>query len=280
MDAKTEAFRRLEEIVEILRGPGGCPWDREQTLSDMSRYLLEEACEAVDAIHDSGGRPSPAVEEELGDVLLNVLLSARIAEEEGGFGIAHVADRIREKLVRRHPHVFGDAAGDKPAVRSSSDVLTRWDAIKEGEKEAAGARPKSRLDGVPRSLPPLERGYELGRKAARAGFDWPSAEGALDKVEEEIGEVKAAMRSDEGKERIEEELGDLLFAVVNLCRKVEVRPSDALRGTLSRFCERFAAIEERFPEVEKATLDEMEAVWNEAKPRGRAANPGPHGGEG
>src|SRR5688572_2999337 len=277
MDAKTEAFRRLEEIVEILRGPGGCPWDREQTLADMSRYILEEACEAVDAIHVSGGRPSASVEEELGDLLLNVLLASRISEEEGSFGIAQVADRIREQLVRRHPHVFGDAGGEKPDVRGSAEVLTRWNAIKQGEKEAAGERRKSRLDGVPRSLPPLERAHELGRKAARAGFDWPAAEGALDKVEEELGEVKAAMAGHGGKERIAEELGDLLFAVVNLCRKLEVRPSDALRGTLAKFCERFAAIEARIPEVEKATLEEMEAVWNEAKP-GAAGRPG--GGEG
>ena len=278
MEAKTEAFRRLEEIVEILRGPGGCPWDREQTLSDMSRYILEEACEAVDAIQESGGRPTAAVEEELGDVLLNVLLASRIAEEEGSFGIARVADRIREKLIRRHPHVFGDAAGDKPEVRGASEVLTRWNTIKEGEKKAAGERHESRLDGVPRSLPPLERAYELGRKAARAGFDWPTADGALDKIEEELAEVKAAMAHG-GKERIAEELGDLLFAVVNLCRKLEVRPSDALRGTLTKFRARFAAIEQRFPEVEKATLEEMEAVWNEAKP-GSAADPGSHGGEG
>jgi MazG family protein len=277
MDAKTEAFRKLEEVVEILRGPGGCPWDREQTLSDMSRYLLEEACEAVDAIQESGGRATPDVEEELGDVLLNVLLASRIAEEDGSFGIAEVADGIREKLVRRHPHVFGDAAGEKSPVRSSSDVLTRWNAIKETEK-ASGTRPRSRLAGVPRSLPPLERAHELGRKAARAGFDWPGPEGALEKVEEEIGEVKAALAAGGNREGIEEELGDLLFAAANLCRKLDVRPSEALRKTLAKFCARFAAIEERFPEMEKASLEEMEAVWNAAKP-GSARESGPHGGK-
>ncbi len=275
MHDKIAAIMRLKEIIDVLRGPQGCPWDRAQTLSDMGRYVLEESSEVADAIDVAGGGPAPAVCEELGDLLMNVFLAAKIAEDSGSFSIAEVADGISEKLVRRHPHVFGNAT-----VNGVDEVLTRWDAIKAKEKETAASvkakttakdgaatssRPAapSRLDGVPRSLPPLERSYEIGKKAAKVGFDWPDAEGALGKVEEELEEVRHQIPR--GPAAVEEELGDLLFAVVNLCRKLDIRPDTALRRTIAKFCERFRTIEDRIADLEKATLEEMESVWQEAK---------------
>ncbi|MBI4602005.1 MAG: nucleoside triphosphate pyrophosphohydrolase [Planctomycetes bacterium] len=266
MEEKVAALQRLQEIVDVLRGPNGCPWDRAQTLTHMSRYVEEEAFEVVDALEGSGGKPTPQLCEELGDLLMNVLLAAKISEDEGAFSIADVARGIAEKLVRRHPHVFAD----RP-VSGVDEVLTNWNAIKAAEKAVTGGaaaggtagRPPSRLDGVPRSLPPLERAYELGRKAAKAGFDWPDPSGAFEKVSEELEEVRRALPGD--RSRLEGELGDLLLAAVNLCRKLDVRPSAALRGALGRFCDRFRRVEERLPELEQATLDEMEAVWQAAK---------------
>jgi len=280
MERRTRALVRLIEIIDALRGPNGCPWDRTRTLSDMGRYLLEEVAESIDAVEDSGGKPTRQVSEELGDVLMNVFLSARIAEDEGGFDIADVAACISEKLVRRHPHVFG---GRK--VAGVNDVVTNWNAIKEEEnkekkeekekeeknteKNAAEDPPghRSILDDVPRSLPPLERAHELSQRAARVGFDWPDSRGALDKVIEEAAEVRALLDdpSEGSRARLEAELGDLLFAAANLCRKLNVSPDAALRRTLKKFCERFRAIEDRYPEIEKATLEEMESVWQETK---------------
>jgi len=255
----------------------------------MKRYLLEETCEAVDAIEEARGKPADNVCEELGDVLMNVVLASRIAEDEGGFDVADVASGISEKLVRRHPHVFGDRRVD-----GVDEVLTNWNAIKEQEKDAAIAA--SRLDGVPRSLPALERADQIGRRAAKAGFDWPDAAGAFEKVLEEAEEVRALLRElsetpgvppspagppspqagrsperlEEVRPRLEGELGDLLFAVTNLCRKLDVAPDRALRRTLRKFCDRFRAIEKRFPTMENVPLEEMEAVWQEAKAGGNA----------
>jgi MazG family protein len=274
MNPKTRAFERLEEIVEALRGPDGCPWDRAQRLEDMSRYILEEACEVADAVADSRGEATRSVKEELGDLLMNILLSARIAEEEGAFDIAGVADGIREKLIRRHPHVFPDAGGRRTRADGVQEVLATWSAIKEEERkeEPPPDVPRSRLDGVPRSLPALERSFEIGKRAARAGFDWPSARGALEKVSEEVREIEALIDGPEAgrdgpaaRDRIEEEIGDLLFAVVNVSRKLDIRPEAALRRTIRKFRGRFRRIEERFPRMEAASLEEMEAVWQEAK---------------
>lgn len=293
MDEKLAALKRLLEIVDILRGPKGCPWDRAQKMENMGRYFLEEAGEVVDAIEDgvtegttgekaslspgkkSNGplsqRASQRVCEELGDLLMNILLAAKIAEDDGAFSAADVAAGIAEKLVRRHPHVFG-----KTVVSGVDEVLVNWNAIKEEEKKAlpgASSLPASRLDGVPRALPPLERAFELGKKAAKAGFDWPDPQGAMDKVLEELAEVRELLETSsasDGAERahLEEELGDLLFAMVSLCRKLNVQPDSALRRTLKKFCERFRALEARFPQLEKASLLEMEAVWQEAKSPG------------
>ena len=285
MDEKLAALKRLLEIVDILRGPAGCPWDKAQKMENMGRYLLEEASEVVDAIEDTlptdatdlPGDKTPAaklssvksrerVGEELGDLLMNIFLLAKIAEDEGGFNIAHVADGIARKLVRRHPHVFGTTV-----VKGVDDVLANWNAIKEEEKKAASgpSSPQpSRLDGVPRALPPLERALELGRKAAKAGFDWPDPRGALEKVREELSEVEALLEasgSGGSRAKLEEELGDLLFAVVSLCRKLDIAPDSALRRTLKKFCDRFRALEERFPKLEETSLEAMEAAWQGAK---------------
>jgi tetrapyrrole methylase family protein/MazG family protein len=287
MNEKLAALKRLLEIVDILRGPEGCPWDKAQKMENMGRYLLEEASEVVDALEDAipalepppariagsnppPGKPLERVSEELGDLLMNILLLAKISEDGGGFDVADVANGIARKLVRRHPHVFGTTR-----VKGVDEVLANWNAIKEEEKKAASgplAPRASRLDGVPRALPPLQRAFELGRKAAKAGFDWQDPQGALDKVREELAEVEALLEappasSTRGVDRakVEEELGDLLFALVSLCRKLDVAPDSALRRALGKFCERFQALEERIPNLEGASLEDMEAAWQEAK---------------
>lgn len=275
MQKRTAALEKLVGIIDRLRAPDGCPWDRAQTLRDMARYLLEEVAEAVDAIDHADGKATPQVCEELGDVLMNVLLSSRIAQDEGAFDAGDVAEGIAEKLVRRHPHVFESAVFGKTSVESVDEVLTNWNAIKDAERKGKtdSSESTSRLDKVPRSLPVLERADSLARQAAKVGFDWPDARGAFEKVLEESEEVGDLLkRRDAGRQvdrlDLEDELGDLLFAVVNLCRKLEVPAARALRRTLRKFCERFRAVEASFPEIDKATLEEMEAVWQQAKHSG------------
>ena len=294
MRERLAALQELLEIVDRLRGPGGCPWDQKQTLHDMGRHLLEESCEVVDAVDESAGKPSAHVCEELGDALMNVLLAARIAEDTDAFSITHVAQTISSKLVRRHPHVFSDVV-----VSGVDDVLHNWNKIKELEAansdhhsgEVVNRRRKSHLDQVPKSLPPLSRAFQFGKKAAELGFDWPTPDGAFEKVEEELDEVRELLyptgRSDShesnpadtklDRDALTQELGDLLFAVANLCRKAKIRPDDALRSTLRKFATRFRAIEERFPEPQKESLATLEEVWQAAKgdaATGEADNPG------
>jgi MazG family protein len=260
LDQKTSALRTLEEIIERLRGPDGCPWDRAQDLTSMGPNLLEEACEAIDEIREGGGRPTPQVCEELGDVLMNVLLAARIAEEGGGFGLREVAEGISAKLVRRHPHVFGTER-----VASVGEVLTRWNAIKAEEKRAAaGGSPASRLGKIPRSLPGLAAAAKVGERAAALGFDWPDAAGALRKVEEETREVEQVLEAGGGAEKLHHEVGDLLLAAVNLARKSGVDAEAALRSAVDRFQRRFRYVEAR-TDVTTASLEEMEALWSKAK---------------
>ena len=267
------ALRALEEIIERLRGPDGCPWDRAQTIAKMGPNLLEEACETIDAIHQGNGRPTPAVLEELGDLLMNVLLLARIAEESGAFGLREVAEAISAKLIRRHPHVFGDERAE-----TVDEVLTRWNAIKASEKDAEkGAARPSALGQVPRTLPALPAAVKIGERAARVGFDWPEAGLALEKVREEVDEVARALdragaasaaQGPSGpagpSDEVHREIGDLLLAAVNVARKARIDPEGALRSALDRFCGRFRYIEERI-DVTKATLEEMEALWKAAK---------------
>ncbi len=271
IDDKLEALRGLQAVVERLRGPDGCPWDREQTLDSMSRNFLEEACEVIDAVESSSAAAhssSDAVCEELGDLLMNIFLAARIAEEEGGFDLARVARTVTTKLIRRHPHVFGDASAD-----TSDEVRVHWERVKTSEKRRGGRDgPASTLDGVPRSLPPLAAAFEYGRKAARTGFDWPEARDAISKVREELREVEASLDSG-SPGRIEDEIGDLLLAVVNVSRKLGILPDRALRRANERFCRRFRRVEDfievtRKREGRTPSLDEMEEQWQQAKRQG------------
>jgi MazG family protein len=256
------AVERLLSIMDKLRDPGGCPWDREQTLRTLTPYLLEEAHEVIEAIEAGDAAHH---REELGDLLFQVVFQARIAREEGKFDFASVCDAISEKLTRRHPHVFGEVT-----VSGSKEVVKNWERIKADERKEKGQAPRSAIGGVPVSLPALVRAERLTEKAAAVGFDWPDAQSVLAKVREELAELEEAMAGGE-RDRVEAELGDLLFAVANLGRWVKVHPEEALRGTLRRFGSRFHHIEDKLRERGKSpresTLAEMDALWNEAKRR-------------
>ena len=215
-----ERFTRLVDIMRTLRSPGGCPWDREQTETSMAPHLLEEAYEAIDAIER--GEPT-AVREELGDVLMNVLMIARIGSESGRFDAEQVASAIADKLIRRHPHVFGTREG----VDTPGRVLRQWEQIKAREQAESGQR-RSVLGGLPKALPALLRAYEIGTRVAAVGFDWAHAGDVVDKIEEEVAELRRAIDG-EGRARAEEEMGDLLFSIANLSRKLGIEPESALR---------------------------------------------------
>ena len=261
MSDPAEAIRKLLGIMDKLRDPGGCPWDREQTLRTLTPYLLEEAHEVVEAIETGDALHH---KEELGDLLFQVVFQARIAREEGRFDFADVCEAISQKLTRRHPHVFGDVA-----VSGSSEVVRNWERIKADERKAKGET-RSAIGGVPVALPALIRAERLTEKAGAVGFDWPDAESVVAKVREELGELLEAMEGGD-RGRMESELGDLLFAVANLGRWLKVHPEEALRGTLRRFESRFHHIEDRLRErgssPRESTLAEMDALWNEAKNR-------------
>ena len=253
----TGGLPAFQETVARLRAPDGCPWDREQTHQTLRANLLEETYEVLAAL--DADNPDRLCE-ELGDLLMQIAMHVQIAAEEGAFRFADVIGRIDAKLKRRHPHVFGDVA-----VRDSADVLRNWEAIKAGERAAEGNAHRSRLGGVPAALPALARAQALGERAARAGFDWPDVEGVLDKVGEEVAELRAA----EGAEAQERELGDLLFTLVNLARWLGVDAESALRGTCDRFTRRYAEMEQaaRVQDADVADLSpaEQEALWEEAK---------------
>lgn len=255
-DRARDEFGKLVEAVQRLRGPGGCPWDREQTHESLKRYVIEETYEVIDAI-DSG---EPAkLEDELGDFILQALLHAQIAGESGQFDIADVCRKIREKLVRRHPHVFGDVE-----ISGVDDVLHNWEQIKSEEYEHR----KSVLDGVPASLPALMRAAKISKKAARTGFDWPDVESIIVKLKEETAELEEAIdRGDDAQ--IKDEIGDLLFTIVNIARFRRVDPEEALRDMLARFIRRFQSIEQKAEETGRGigamTLEEMDRIWDEAK---------------
>lgn len=246
---------RLKAIVDRLRSPGGCPWDLEQTPESLKPFLLEEAHEVAEAI--DGGEPGE-LRDELGDLLMNIFLQARIGEERGTFTLDDVADRIREKLIRRHPHVFGDVDAD-----DSETVRRNWEAIKREEKGAA-APPESALRPLPASLPSLARADRIGRMAAEVGFDWPDAVGPLEKLGEELDELRRA-HDDGDRERVEAEVGDLLFAASSFCRKHDIDPETALRAALERFARRFHAIEADLVAEEDRSLARLDALWDRAK---------------
>ena len=250
----TEQMARLLEIMVRLRRPGdGCPWDLEQTLDTVKTNLMEEAYEALDAL-ESGNRDH--LTEELGDLLLQIVFQAQIAAEEGSFNFAAVAQGIADKLVRRHPHIFGDVT-----VADTADVLRNWDAIKKTEKKAR----KSALDGVPKHVPPLHRAYQLQKRAARVGFDWSDINDVYAKVDEEVAEMKAAVATGD-RRCVIEELGDVLFSVVNVARFMKVDPAYALEMTNAKFLRRFTAVEDEIiasgRRMKDCTLADMDAIWD------------------
>lgn len=225
---------RLVGVMRRLLGPDGCPWDREQSFETLRKYVLEEACEVIDAI-DSGSRA--ALREELGDLLLQVVFQAELARREGSFAIDDVIAGIVDKLVHRHPHVFG-----KTTASDADEVLRNWEKLKAKEKGERGV-----LAGVPRSMPALTRAQRVGEKVARVGFDWEDVRGSRDKVNEELGELDQAIENGDPS-RIEDELGDVLFALVNLARHVRTDAESALRRAIDRFSDRFAYVEKRVRE--------------------------------
>ncbi len=247
-----ERLAALIAVVHRLRVPGGCPWDREQTHASLRSTLLEEAYEVLEAI-DQGSMP--ALREELGDVLLQVLMQAEIGQESGEFSLGDVADGVREKLIRRHPHVFGDVQ-----VSGADEVVRNWEALK-----AAEYRRESALDGVQRSLPALQWAWSLQRRAANVGFDWPDVEGALDKVREELDELRQAATPEER----EAEFGDLVFSMVNVARKMGMNPEDALRQASGRFEARFRLMETAVRAAGKTLaempIEELDRYWEAAK---------------
>ncbi|HSD20938.1 MAG TPA: nucleoside triphosphate pyrophosphohydrolase [Anaeromyxobacter sp.] len=259
MTRATDAIERLLGIMERLRGPDGCPWDREQTLRSLRPYVLEETYEVLEAI-DAGDAREHC--EELGDLLLQIVFQAQLTKEQGQFEFADVADAISSKLVSRHPHVFGDVE-----VKDADEVLRQWAALKREEKRAKG-RGESVLEGVPREMPALARADRLTEKASRIGFDWPDAGGAREKVTEELGELDEAIAAGD-RAAVEHEMGDVLFALANLSRKLGIPPEEALRGSVSRFVTRFSHIERELTRRGvphgAASLEEMDALWNEAK---------------
>ncbi|WP_321472109.1 nucleoside triphosphate pyrophosphohydrolase [uncultured Paludibaculum sp.] len=246
-----------------LRAPDGCPWDREQNYDSIKPYTLEETYEVMDAIDR---RDFPALAEELGDLTLQVVFYAQMAEEEGLFTVGDSLDAINEKLVRRHPHVFG--TGD---ARTSEQVLRRWDEIKQQEKKDKGEKPKGLLDTVLKAQPALTEAAQISRKAAAAGFDWPEIDQVLDKVREELDELAEA-RGRQNTEDVEGEIGDLLFTLVNVARFLKVDPEQALRRTNTKFRQRFGHVERelaaRGRDFSQSNLEEMEALWQEAKTNG------------
>lgn len=256
-------FEKLLEIMHRLRGPGGCPWDRAQTPTSLKPYLIEEAYEVLEALE---GGSADALREELGDLLLQVVFHAEIAAERSEFTIAGVLGRVVDKLVRRHPHVFGDAA-----VATPGQALAQWESIKQREAEDAGRR-RSVLEGVPRALPALLRAQRVQSKAARVNFDWPDATAAWVKVEEELRECAEALASG-SRERLEEELGDVLFSLVNVARLADLDAEDALQRAVEKFRRRFTSMEAdlraRGTSVGAASMDDLERSWEAAKTRER-----------
>jgi len=256
-----ESFSRAVAIMAQLRAPGGCPWDREQTFDSIRRYMVEETYEVLDAIER---KDWDGLKDELGDLLLQVLFYAEMAQEEKLFTLQEVIDNLNEKLIRRHPHVFANREG----VETSAQVLQNWEEIKKSERaNAANERKASLLDEVPRSLPALMEAIKLGSKAASIGFDWSEAAPVFDKLQEELDELRQAIVSGEGKAQ-EEELGDVLFTVVNLARKLGLQSEFALRASNAKFRRRFAAMEasaSAASSLAELGPEDLEKLWGRAK---------------
>jgi tetrapyrrole methylase family protein/MazG family protein len=262
MTTHSEQFQQVMTIMRRLRAPGGCPWDAEQTHESLKRYLLEESYEVLEAI-DNGS--DELLKEELGDLLLQPVFHAAIAEERGAFTMDDVLATLADKLIRRHPHVFGDQE-----IKDSEAQIANWEKIKKEEK---GDERRSALSGIPPHLPALMKAQKISEKASRVGFDWEHVDQVMAKVIEELHEFEEAMAQGR-QDRMEAELGDLLFAIVNLGRFLSLDPEEALRKTIARFQNRFSHIEERLHatgrHLQDARLDEMEALWAEAKTKENA----------
>ncbi|HLI34788.1 MAG TPA: nucleoside triphosphate pyrophosphohydrolase [Terriglobia bacterium] len=262
-----DALSRLADLMAHLRGPDGCPWDRAQTYESLKSLMLEEVYEVVEAVEE---RDFEALREELGDLLFQVVFYSRLAEEEGRFTLADVAESLHAKLVRRHPHVFGENR-----ARTPEEALESWQAAKAREKQPANdhdatAAVHSLLNGIPRSFPSALEAYELGVRVARVGFDWPNLESLLDKISEEIAELRAELgRSERNSEKLEEETGDLLFASANLARYLNFNPEICLRRANRKFKRRFQAMEQQAHDQGKKLSDcsaeELDALWEAAK---------------
>lgn len=270
------SFAEAVEIMRQLRSPEGCPWDREQSFDSIRKYTLEETYEVLDAIER---RDWPGLKDELGDLLLQVLFYAQMAAEAGHFTIGEVIDGLNQKLVRRHPHVFGEEAaaaagntvqGLKVGGIDAAQVLRNWDEIKDRERGARSG-PEGRLEAIPRSMPALAEAAKLGSKAAKAGFDWPHVSGLIDKLREETAEIEAEIAAGEAaRQKAGQELGDLLFTAVNLARHLKIDPEIALRDTNARFRARFRAMEnESARPLEELSPAELEQLWATAKQRER-----------
>jgi len=269
-----KTFDDLIELMARLRAPNGCPWDREQTYTTLAPMLLEEAYEAFEAVDEAlAGRPEK-LRDELGDLLFQIVFYGQVAGERGDFSVADVADSVHAKMVRRHPHVFGDAE-----AKDTAAVLRNWEAIKAAEKRAAGGAgdspPTSILDGVSRKAPALMEAHQLSTKAARVGFDWKQTEDIFEKIAEEIDELRQAIvtharsQAETDHARVREEVGDVLFAVTNIARRLQVEPEAALKLTNRKFRRRFAYIEQQLRasdrQFESVSLDELEELWQQAK---------------
>jgi MazG family protein len=255
-----EKFQKLVSIMARLRAPGGCPWDREQTFDSIKPYTLEETYEVLQAIDN---RDWTELTEELGDFMLQAVFYAQMASEENLFRIDDALDAINAKLVRRHPHVFGEESAQSP-----DDVMTIWGRVKESEQQKKAKPREGLLDGVPRAMPALVEAQQIASKAAGVGFDWENPEQVLEKLNEELAEFAEARRN-ASHEQLEDELGDMLFVIVNLARFVKVDPEQALRRTNAKFRKRWGHIEtklrERGKKPEESTIQEMEGLWQEAK---------------
>lgn len=253
-----DLFESLVEVIATLRGENGCPWDREQTHTSLKPTLIEETYETVEAI-DSGDPKK--IKEELGDLLLNVMLQAQIAAENRDFDIYDVIDTLTEKLIRRHPHVFGDVHVD-----DAEEVVKNWEAIK--SQEAGYEDRESVLDGIPNALPALLRGQKIQKRAARVGFDWDNIADVVAKVDEELAEVKDSLHNNDS-DAVEMEIGDLLFAVVNLCRFVDLQAEEVLRKSNRKFVARFkrmeAELEKQGESFSEKTLAELDEIWEDVK---------------
>lgn len=262
MDSLDNAQKELQELIALikkLRAPDGCPWDQKQTKQDIGKYLLDESYEVLDALAENNPQH---IQEELGDLLFQILFITEIASQSGEFSLAEVMTAIKEKMIRRHPHVFGDVK-----VNSVREVKENWQEIKKGERRGK-ATENHLLEGTPRSMPALKRAQKITAAAARHGFDWLNADDVLKKLQEELAELDAARKSGNA-ELIEEETGDIFFTLVNLSRFLSVDAENALTGTIDKFLRRFAYINQRLladgKSIDGATLAEMDKLWDEAK---------------